>query len=311
MKYIATFPAGTFPLIVKYLKGFSVVDFKILEHDESSVTFDSALNIERLIEIRFFTNVFVVIENVSRIKKLIKGEHFRLICISGGKPVSMALDNKSKFERQIEHDFKLTPNSRLSRNDFYVIKRNDGTSLFSLRLPRAKFKRDNLAPGELRPELANVLCLAAGVRAKDTIVDMFAGTGAILYEAVRGFGVKKAVAVDLNVLPDRHEMPQIVWHKTNLIGGLDFIKSGSVDRVVTDPPWGKYDSVVDLEALYKGFLLEASRILKCAGVMVVLSAFSGFDECLAAQPNLKVLGRWDVLVSGKKATIYKVQKGLG
>lgn len=307
-KYIATFPAGTFLIIAKYLKSFSLNNFKIIDNDESSVMFLSDLNAERLIEIRFFTNVFVVIEDKAEIKKLVKGNHFRLIYIKNGEPTAIESSAKLKLEQQIIKDYSLQPNARLSRNDFYVIKRKDRPELFTLRLPRAKFKREELLKGELRPELANILCLAAGVKAKQTVVDMFAGTGAILYEAVRGFGVKHAVAIDSNHVSNRHELAQIKWHKANSTDKIDFIKPGSVDRIVTDPPWGEYDKVADLSGLYKGFLLEAARILRPGGVIVILSGYINLAACLATTPELKLIGRWDVLVSGKKSTVYKVQK---
>src|SRR4051794_18728373 len=67
-KYFATFPAGCYPIIERQLKGFDLPDFKIIEHDESSVIFESPLFTERLIELRFFTNIYRFTDASLRLK---------------------------------------------------------------------------------------------------------------------------------------------------------------------------------------------------------------------------------------------------
>lgn len=67
--YFATFPAGTFEIIVKQLKTFKLDKLKIIEHDDSSVIFKASLPIERLIELRYFTNVYLVVENKQSVNK--------------------------------------------------------------------------------------------------------------------------------------------------------------------------------------------------------------------------------------------------
>lgn len=308
-QYFATFPAGTFGIIARHLKSFKLDELKIIEHDDSSVVFAAALPIEKLIELRYFTNVYLVVdENPSLPSGAIKGKHFRLMRLKDGSPQPMDPAERTKLQARIQRDFDLVPHARFSKTDFYVIERSSGKKLFTLRLSRAKFKRETISGGELRPELAHILCLAAGVKAKHMVVDMFAGYGAIPLEAVRGFGCKHVVAVDKQKFAHRHEHPPITWHEQDS-QKLDFIPDASVDRVVTDPPWGAYDSkVVDLPALYDELVKEVLRILKPDGVAVVLTGFAGAEQRFGQATGLKLIGTWPILVSGKKATIYKLQK---
>lgn len=307
--YFATFPAGTYNLIAKHLKGFKVDELKITENDNSSVVFTSSLPAHKLAGLRYFTNVYLVVDGLDKLPNtVVNGKYFRLMLLKDGSPYQMGEVERAKLEAKIKHGFSLEPNTHLSKNDFFMIERSSGKRLFTLRLARDKFKRDELQAGELRPELAHILCLAAGMKSKYRVVDMFAGYGAIPLETVRGFGCKQVVAVDNRRLPKRHERTSIIWHRSDA-RSLDFLADDSVDRVVTDPPWGVYDAKVDdLQSLYTDFTAEMIRILKPDGVAVILSGYANASKILEQSQKLKLIGKWNILVSGKKATIYKLQK---
>jgi 16S rRNA G966 N2-methylase RsmD len=306
--YFATFPAGCYEIIARQLKAFRPDELILLRHDESSVMFNSPLSIQKFIEMRFFTNVYLLIEQPVP-KGALKGEYFRLMLIKQGAPAELSDKDRRTIEKDIKDEYGLTPNTGKALNDFYVIERASGPRLMGLRLARAKFKRQKLAAGELRPELAHILCLVAGLKAKDTLLDMFAGHGSIPYEAVRGFGCKQAIAIDTQTLSGRRESPQITWYQADS-SKLDSIKDRSIDRVITDPPWGKFNgaSEADLKRLYKQSLHEAARVLKKDGIAVLLSGSPVLDEAIRANASFTLLKSYDILVSGKKAKIAKLQK---
>jgi len=306
--YFATFPAGTLELIAKQIKGFKLDELKIIEHDDSSVIFQSYLPTERLVELRYFTNVYQVIDKLVEVPKpTLKGRYYRLMLQKDGSPQPMNQNERTKLEAEIKQGLGLEPNAHLSKNDFYLIERRSSKKLFTLRLPRAKFKRDKLSAGELRPELAHILCLAAGIKAKHTVLDMFAGYGSIPYEAVRGFGCKQVIAVDNQKLPNRHEHPAIKWHEADA-RSLDFLADNSIDRVITDPPWGIYGESSDLSDIYSQMFKELRRVMKPDGVAVVLSGSEALNTIAENSEGFRLLKTYPILVSGKKAKILKLQK---
>src|SRR3989344_59081 len=300
--YIVTFVAGCQDIVLRQLKQMPLNKLKVTNVDESSVTFDSDYPVEKLIELRFFTNIYLAIKDIANPKSMLKGKYFRLMMLKDGEPTQITPPDRANLETRIKQDFGLIPNTHLSKNDFYLIQRTSGQKLLTLRLSRAKFKREELSSGELRPELAHVLLLVAGVRAKDTVLDMFAGYGSIPFEAVRGFGCKQVIAVDNQKLLNRHEHPSIQWYEADA-SNLDFLADNSVDRVVTDPPWGSYKktSEAELNNLHEHFLSEIHRVLRPDGIAVLLSGSTAVDDAIENSQDFKVLKYYPILVSGKKA----------
>lgn len=308
LTFFATFPAGTYDILVKSLKSFSVAELTILSHDDSSVTFQSTVSIEKLIELRFFTNVFLVYNKPANVPRfLIKGEYFRLMQLTEGIPQPLPASQRTSLQNKISKDFKLKPHAKLSKNDFYVINRRNNETYIGLKLSRAKFKREVQIPGSLRPELAHILCLAAGLKAKHTIVDMFAGSGAIAIEAARGFGCHKVIAIEKAAYLQTQQHPAITWRIGDATA-LDFLTDSSVDRIITDPPWGSFDTNIDLATLYKASSHEVERLLRPTGIAVILSDYADAQEVFTHTKKLELVNKWPILVSGHKAVIYKLRK---
>ncbi|TVR58569.1 MAG: methyltransferase domain-containing protein [Spirochaetaceae bacterium] len=308
-RFFATFPAGTYDIIVRDLKSYRLDELVIVENDDSSVVFDSRLSVEKIIEIRYFTNAYLVIERPEDVEaELIKDKYYSVAMLKDGTPAKIEARERAQIENQIEDALGLENNTHRSRNNFVVIERASGARFLTLRLARARFKREKLSAGELRPELAHVLCLAARIKAKHRVLDMFAGHGAIPLETVRGFGCRDVVAVDKRFIETRHEHAAISWLTADACS-LSSFEDGSIDRVVTDPPWGMYEAeIADLDALYAGFSREAARVLKPDGFLVVLTGYDDAARSFEATEKLKPVAEWPILVSGMKARILKFQK---
>ncbi|TVQ22475.1 MAG: hypothetical protein EA382_11975, partial [Spirochaetaceae bacterium] len=330
-RFFATFPAGTYDIIARDLKRFKISELVMLEHDDSSLVFDTALTDERIIEVRYFTNAYRVLDRVSDLDPAsLTGRFYQLTFLKNGRPETLSDGERESIERDIGSTFHLIKDAHKSRNNFVVIERENGARFLTLRLSRAKFKRDELEPGELRPELAHVLCVAARLSASHTVVDPFAGHGSIALEAVRGFGCRAVYASDVDLDPARRQHDRISWQAADA-RSLTFLDDDSVDRIVTDPPWGQYrdqehapgtGSLPTMADLYSRFAAEALRVLRPDGLLVALTGFAGaaaaFETAQAAIPAsgadaarialLEPLGCWNVLVSGRSASILKYRK---
>jgi len=309
MRYIATFPAGCYEVIARQLKQFKVEDIKIISHDFSSVSFDSSLRKEKLIELRFFTNVFLILDEtkLASFRQLIQNPGYRLMAITKGEPTQIEEHKRARLIALIEAELKLQPNLK-NPVDIVLIKRAGEEEVLTLRLPRAKHKREELPAGSLRPELAHIMLLLAGVKSKDTILDPFAGYGSIPVEAVRGFGLKHVLAVEHDATLAQALIGKGFQVTQDDASKLSTIPDESVDRVVTDPPWGIFDSTEDQPDLYQQSLVAIKRVLRHRGVAVILSGSGVLDQVINDTNDLSRLKVLNVLVSGKKANLIKVQR---
>jgi 23S rRNA G2445 N2-methylase RlmL len=104
----------------------------------------------------------------------------------------------------------------------------------------------------------------------------------------------------------RHRKVRVVqWDALNLTD----VTSHSITKIVTDPPWGFFKDVeLDFPVFYGKMLLEFRRVLAPNGVAVVLvGRKEDFERALAAAGNhFRLLQKYNILVSGKKAGVYKI-----
>jgi tRNA G10 N-methylase Trm11 len=101
--------------------------------------------------------------------------------------------------------------------------------------------------------------------------------------------------------------------KIELVDALDLnsLADNSVDKIVTDPPWGFYfGQGWDLSSFYTAMLKEFSRVIKPNGLMVILIAKKDIFENLLERffNQLELVKKFNILVSGKKAGVYKIRK---
>ncbi|MFH1722046.1 MAG: DNA methyltransferase [Candidatus Altiarchaeota archaeon] len=130
-------------------------------------------------------------------------------------------------------------------------------------------------PTSLHPKLARCLVNLCRVRAGDTVLDPFVGTGGILVEAglmglkLKGWDVKEEMV----------EGCMMNFKHFSLVGGLekrdalrDGKDTGFVDAIVTDPPYGRgsYSSVGNPYSLYQSFLSEAKSWIASGRFLVVV-----------------------------------------
>lgn len=147
------------------------------------------------------------------------------------------------------------------------------------------------------------------------ICDPFAGHGAIVIERARSFPYQKIYASDIDKVLVRKLQGKTKNIKNIQVTQADALRlnlpDASIDKIVTDPPWGEYREIPNLERFYEGMLKELNRVLKPNGIIVILiGAKATFESVLQNMfsQTFAMNSKYDTLVSGKKAAVYKITR---
>lgn len=246
---------------------------------------------------------------------------FRVRFSASNKFCSVERPVMDAAERLISSATGLSPNRLEPDAEFWYLTRSEGYSCLGYRLPGRPSSTKELRPGELRPEIAQLLVALAGIPPEPAaLLDPFAGYGSIPEALARRYPSAVVHAGDID--PERQEdlrtrfgnSRRIVLHPCG-VSGLTELEAGSVDAVVTDPPWGmwegeRYSGERSIPALYRQMLDVFARLLKSGGRLCVLTgAKREFEEAVAASGAFageagKPGFRTDILVNGKKSAAY-------
>ena len=192
----------------------------------------------------------------------------------------------------------------------WLMVRREGFGFVVVRITRQDYTPER---GALRHELAHLLCLLSEPSAQDRFLDPFCGSGAISIERGKFFPFAEvwATDVDANLIGTLKTKAQKVKSPLKVArhDALQLPASWNdyFDKIVTDPPWGIYASKVTNSAL---LVSELCRVTKKNGIIVLLlSRRHPLDGVLNSQTsNVQLLEKHDVLVSGQKATAFKLKR---
>ena len=330
--YFSSFITGLDEVVSEGLKS-CLPESKITQLFDGLVIWKTNAPVERIKEIRFFNNSFLLLSQTKTtdlepfVRQVLENEEitkrltpflpktkasFRIMFSQENQPASVS----PKLLADLEKKFifrNLFVNRSNPEVELLFLIRSEGQGFLGLRLTRHKDYKKTLPAGELRPELAHLLCLISDPRPEDIFLDPFAGYGAIPVERASAFLYKQIFAGDIDIIRINDLKAKTKKFGRLIIGRWDATKlsafqNGSIDKIVTDPPWAIH-SKIDIKELYPKFLREAYRILKKCGVLVVLVADKElWENCLEKILGFKVEKKYTILVSGKKAAIYKIIK---
>jgi len=335
-KYYSTFITGLQDLVKTGLEE-NLNDIKIDLILDGLIVYQTKSSKEKIKDIRFINNSFILLCLLKQkgkftlkefINQVIRGPGF-ISNISGelfknihSFRVIISDENELKHIDNIllkdsENIFSKKYRLKIDRGnpdvEIWFMTRSEGYGFVGLRITKKPNYEKTLHKGEIRPELANLMCLVADLKYTDTVLDPFAGYGSIPKECERSYKVKKIIAGEINrkifhILCSRINRINITtgrWDALNLTSLTD----KSVDKIITDPPWGIYEILKqDITAFYHMMITEFIRILKPKGLIVVLTSQKEvIEKVLKYFPSLTLLRKFDTLVSGKKAAIYKIQ----
>jgi hypothetical protein len=320
-KYFSFHIVG-FEGLIKDLLKKSDSEIKIIDSQNGLVIYESSKGIENIKNLRFLSNSFELIDYTKQddvsidnyINQLLlgvnsnlnnvfipkKNKTFRVVNFINGEIVS--IDNKSQIsvESFIINNSNLTLERGLPDSEFWIVKRDGGIYLFGHRITYHKEFSKNLERGELRPDLCNLLCQLSEPNKNDVFLDPFSGSHAISNERKKICGYKEVIFGDI-----RDDIFRL--DATNM---KTKIQDQSITKIVTDPPWGEYQKDDSLVDLYSKTFDEFKRVLANSGIIVILTSATKLmlDILKANENNFKLIGCYNILVNGKKASVYKILK---
>jgi tRNA G10 N-methylase Trm11 len=269
------------------------------QFNKAEITFDKMVEtVAKQKNIRFPYNYF----NQQRIKS------YRVRFSSANQYQKVSMDLKKQAEQTITKLTKLEINRELPDVEFLYLIRNEGIGFFCFLIGKAKGIK--IARGELKPQFSSLMVAWAQIKNGLTVLDPCAGSGSILIQVLMLYSNSRVIAGDIDrdkIRILRYNLGKFVARFSIYqmdVNKMTYLKDKSVDCVITDPPWGIYEKINNIEKFYSGMLIECKRVLKKNGKIVILSAKK--DELLRAadSESLELIKKSDVLVNGKKAALF-------
>lgn len=336
MNYYSTFVPGLLEP-VQYALTQTLPDCKVHLALDGLIAYESNADLEEIRGLSFVTNTFHILKSFPRqpgrtirnmalqvlsdralsIKIVPPPERsgtFRVITSLANQLVPLDAGIMRDLEKRITAQTGLVPNRSKPDYEIWLLQRTEGHGFFSVRLSRHKAYDKLLQKGELRPELANVLCRLSEPCADELFLDPFCGSGAIPIQRAK-FPKGLIIASDNNQqkidllkqrVKDLDLKKRIVVRCENALD-LGRYGAGSIHKIVTDPPWGHFEATeVALEEFYDRMMAEFGRLLIQQGRLVVVTAQTAAFESAAgkAASQFDVIKRFNILLSGKKAVVY-------
>lgn len=223
------------------------------------------------------------------------------------------------FSLQAERHVAGCSRLRLDRvnpqTEVWYILRSEGVGFYGQLLHKREATEKNLQAGELRPEFAYLLCSCARFTPQMRVCDPFCGYGAIPRQLLESFHLREVLAFDndpqkierlkKSMLAKKHRGLLL---KTADALALSGTADGSLDAVITDPPWGYYEQITDIAGFYRQMLRELDRVLGPQGQLILLSARKAEYMQALESSAFQCTRRIDTLVNGKKAGVFCCEK---
>jgi len=341
-KYFASFASGM-QYIVKDILEKQIPDINIYQLFDGVVLFETEKTYDKL-NMYCFNNIFSVITFTKRMKgdiesfikqivnsklqdKIISNNNkkyntFRIITSSENQLISVNNVLKNKLENLISSQSNLKLNRSNSDAEFWILSRTEGFFYFLKRLTKHTSYEKILKKGELHPEIAFLMNWFAEANKNDILLDPFCGNGSIPLKRALHFPTKQIFAFDIdktmiNIVKNKitekkslSNMSNIVIKQVDILNLDKILQEESVDKIVTDPPWGLYEKMkMEISEFYKLSISKMEKVLRIGGIMVLLIGRQiDIEKILLEYSKLSLLQNYCVLVSGKKANLIKIIK---
>tara|TARA_Y100000034_G_C6901503_1_gene417082 strand:- start:2335 stop:3339 length:1005 start_codon:yes stop_codon:yes gene_type:complete len=330
--FASSFTTGLNKPVIELLKK-ELKDINIIKSLEGLIIYKTNIDIDELIKKRYLTNTFLVLCSSQNIPKSNPGDYLMKYAIKVKLPIlKKHIPKKNKtFRIFTTHENKhIKPNRNLIKRleskiismtdlklnlnypniEFYILSRTEGYGYFLMKL--SKKQKTKPGKGELRRELAHMLCRISNPSDNDIFLDPFAGTGTIPKERIIIGPYMKIYVNDKERLINKslrnYQNSKIIIMREDALNMS--LYENSITHIVTDPPWGIFKELpMKIERFYDKLFEEFYRILIKGGRIVILTANkSKIENIFNKNKRFLLEEKYDILVNGKKAGIYIAHK---
>ena len=327
-EFVSTFTTGFKKVVEKNLPEI-VSGCKILNIYDGIVHYKFNGNSHDLEKVVYFNNTFFVIKswcnfsgNFSTMVNDFCSENKYLLISKGSFRTRFVRENQFekidkklviKVEENVLKRSKLKIDRVSPSTEIWFDIRREGFAFCGQLISKREFTEKNLNKGELRPELAYLMCCFAELKENDVIAEPFCGYGSIPIQLAKKFRFLHLYVSDIDeekitALKEKKYFKQNDFVSIDVQDAFSLkqIKDNSVDVIISDPPWGFFEDVGDIALFYDKMFCSFKRILKNDGKMIILSARKDELEYAAEKNNYKIIEKVDTLVNGKKACVYMI-----
>ena len=289
--YFSTFIPGLGAVIKNQLEK-QLENFNLELLLDGLIVYSSDSDIEKIKSLKFLNNSFIKLDPQDKIPVKL-GQTFRVVFSKENELVKVNNERLTKIENKIAKLNNLKIDRANPDFEFWFFKRSEGHKFTGVRITKHPDYKTILAKGQLRQKLADILCLLSNPQKFDVVLDPFAGSGAIGV-ARENYSYTNIISEDLKTGFDA----------TNMVK----ISDQSIDKIITDPPWGISMGLnLNLPDFYHKMLSEFYRVLTPNGLAVILMGNKEvFKNALDRFSKFKLEKQYNILVSGKKAAVYKL-----
>lgn len=331
--YFAQFLPGFSALVIASLQR-DVPDVIIEEVFESSIVFSTNLPYFKVARKQYFSNIFLLLaaqpvaktSDVASVKQAHLNAHypaimdrdharqrstFRVMVQKGNSLLGVPRDVLQNINSTISKKTRLMLSPLKATVEVWFLIRNEGLIFVGVKYIDHQKPHHKEQKGELKEHTAYMLNLLSRPVRADVVLDPFLGYGALLHSRTRAFSYSAAYGSDTFITDlaskKLKNIKNCSLHKADA-RSLTYLADNSIDCVVTDPPWGLYDSPQeDLKGFYDEVLSELVRVAKPDTRMVILMRRdSEFSASVASFTELKLQQQLNTLINGKKATVFLI-----
>lgn len=328
-EYISSFTTG-FAEVIRRALPLSLPGAETIAVYDGLVHYRYGGDPKNILRVDYFNNSFYVLRRYAgsaltfpKMAAKAAGGKLRPLVSKGTFRIRFSRENRfekvdrsacAAVERAVCAASGMKPDRVNPQSEFWFIIRSENVGFFAELLQKRAATEKTLQKGELRPELAFLLCVYAGLTppARLTVCDPFAGRGAIPLQLAARFQAEKLIAGDLDPACTEalRQNPALkkpgVQILTEDARALPSVPDGAVDLIVTDPPWSYYEQIDDITGFYAEMLRSFHRVLKPGGRAVVLTARKNELLAAAEAAGAVVSNQLNTLVNGKKAGVFTI-----